>query len=229
MLFHAAGIEVDGRAAMICGPRAAGKTTTTAALLDRFGPEARLLSNDRILACNDRQVVGVPLPVPVAAGTLSAFPVLQAAVPAARRERPGEPATTTLPHQFGTATKIAFPARTFATAFGAGLAATSQLTAIILPALTDDDSPVTIRHASPEQAQAALSACCFTPADEFWRPWLIDRKRPDAELAGHAARRCAELAASVPCIAVSSGVRRSLIGLGEKLGDALATVTGAAR
>ncbi|MGA2825673.1 MAG: hypothetical protein ABSF03_06095 [Streptosporangiaceae bacterium] len=225
VVLHAAGVEVDAGTMMICGPRGAGKTTAAAALLHQFGPRARLLSNDRLLACDGHQVVAVPLPVPVARGTLGAFPALGAAVPAARRARPGEPAPAVLPREFGTAGKIAFPARDFAAAFGAGLAASSQVTAIIIPSLADTADPPVIRRASPPEAQAALAACCFTPADEFWRPWLVARARPDADLAVHAARRCRQLAASVPCVTVSSGVRGPLGGFAE----ALATVTGAAR
>jgi hypothetical protein len=225
VVLHAAGVEVDGGTVMICGPRGAGKTTAAAALLHQFGSRARLLSNDRLLACGGQQVVAVPLPVPVARGTLGAFPALGAAVPAVRRARPGEPALAALPREFGTAGKIAFPARDFAAAFGAALAASSQVTAIIIPSLTDTADPPVIRHASPAEAQAALSACCFTPADEFWRPWLVARARPDADLAAGAARRCRQLAASVPCVFVSSGARGPLEGFAE----ALATVTGAAR
>ena len=77
VVFHAAGVDVDGGTVMICGPRGAGKTTAAAALLHQFGPRARLLSNDRLLACDGHQVVAVPLPVPVARGTLDAFPALQ--------------------------------------------------------------------------------------------------------------------------------------------------------
>jgi len=225
VVFHAAAVEIDGGTVMICGPRGAGKTTTAAALMHQFGPRARLLSNDRVLSCDDLQVVGVPLPVPVAGGTLDAFPVLRDAVPVVQRERPGEPALDRIPLQFGTSRKIAFPARTFAAAFGSGLAAAGRLSAIVFPSLTDDDSPVSIRHAASAETHAVLSGCCFTPADEFWRPWLVPRSRDDAELAASAARRCAELAASVPCIAVSSGIGQSP----ARLGDALATATGAVR
>jgi hypothetical protein len=225
VVLHAAGVDIDGGAVMICGPRGAGKTTAAAALLERFGPRARLLSNDRLLACGDRQVVAVPLPVPVAGGTLDAFPALRAAVPEAVRARPGEPATAALPREFGTDSKIAFPARTFAGAFHAGLAASSRLTAIVIPSLSDSSAPVAIRRVGSAEASAALTACCFTPKDEFWRPWLIGRARPDAELSADAARRCREIAASVPCVTVSFGVRGCLVSFGQ----ALATVTGATR
>jgi hypothetical protein len=211
---------------MICGPRGAGKTTTAAALLRRFGPRARLLSNDRLLACDGQQAVAVPLPVPVARGTLDAFPALVAAVPAAQRARPGEPGLASLPRQFGTGRKIAFPARDFAAALGAGLAASSRLTAIIIPNLTDTADPVTVRRAGPGEALAALTASCFTPGDEFWRPWLVTRAQPDAALAAHAARRCRDLAASVPCAIVSSGTQGPPGGLGEALA---AVMTGARR
>ena len=225
VVFHAAGIDAGGQAVMICGPRSAGKTTTAAALLRQLGSRARLLSNDRLLACEDRQVIAVPLPVPVARGTIDAFPQLSRAVPAARRARPGEPALAALPIRFGTASKITFPAREFAAALGSGLAASSQVTAVIIPALTDTADPVTIRQAAPGEALAALSACCFTPADEFWRPWLGTRGRAEADLAAGAARRCRELAGAVPCITVRWGVRGSLGGFAE----ALAAIVGGAR
>jgi hypothetical protein len=225
VVLHAAGVEADGGTVMICGPRGAGKTTAAAALLHQFGPRARLLSNDRLLACDGLQVVAVPLPVPVARGTLGAFPALRAAVPAARRARPGEPTLAALPREFGTSGKIAFPARDFAAAFGAGLSASSQVAAIVIPSLTDTADPPVVRHASPAEAQVTLSACCFTPADEFWRPWLVTRALPDADLAARADRRCRQLAASVPCVTVSLGVRGPLDGFAE----ALAAVTRAAR
>src|SRR5436190_23452734 len=75
VIFHAAGVDVGGVGVMICGPRGAGKTTTTAALLRSTG--ASLLSNDRLIAHRGDRLVAVPLPVPTARGTIEAFPELE--------------------------------------------------------------------------------------------------------------------------------------------------------
>ncbi|GDY29751.1 hypothetical protein [Gandjariella thermophila] len=65
-IFHAAGVDVGGTGVMICGPRAAGKTTTLAFLLRSM--DTALLSNDRLIVLGNR-MVAVPLPVPTALGT----------------------------------------------------------------------------------------------------------------------------------------------------------------
>jgi hypothetical protein len=206
VVFHAAGVTVPAGTVMICGPRSAGKTTTAAAVLAAHGPRASLLSNDRLLVAG-RRVIAVPLPVPVARGTLDAFPALAAAAGEAARARPGEPSPRDLPAGFGSPRKTAFPSRVFAAAFGAGLAPDGHLAAVIVPALSDTSDPVTTRRLSPGEAASVLARCCCTPADEFWRPWLAPRARPDADLAAAAAARCRDLAAAVPFTAVTYGVR----------------------
>lgn len=85
IVFHAAGVDIAGRTVMVCANRGAGKTTTLAALLHGLGGRGALLSNDRLIIHGQRRVVAVPLPVPVARGTLEAFPELWAAVPPGRR------------------------------------------------------------------------------------------------------------------------------------------------
>jgi len=104
---------------------------------------------------------------------------------------------------------------------GAGLAASSRLTAIIIPSLTDTADPVTTRCPSLAEAHEALTASCFTPAAEFWRPWLVTRARPDADLAAGGACRCSQLAASLPCVTISSGTRGPL----DDYAEALAVVS----
>lgn len=223
VVFHAAGVAVPAGTVMICGPRSAGKTTTAAAVLAAHGPRASLLSNDRLLVAG-RRVIAVPLPVPVARGTLDAFPALAAAAGEAARARPGEPSPRDLPAGFGSPSKTAFPARVFAAALGAGLAPDGHLAAVIVPALSDTSDPVTTRRLSPGEAVSVLARCCFTPADEFWRPWLAPRARADADLAAAAAALCRDLAGTVPFTAVTCGVR----GPAAAYRQALAALTGAA-
>lgn len=225
VLFHACGVDIEGAAVMICGPGGAGKTTTAAALLHRFAARGSLLSNDRLLVCEDRTVIAVPLPVPAGRGTVSAFPGLRTAVPDVARARPGEPSLGALPLQFGARGKIAFPARAFAAAFGAGLTASSRLGAIMVPSLSDTADPANVRRLTPAEAETVLAACCFTPADEFWRPWLIARTRSEASLSDAAGELCRALAESVPCTSVTFGVRASL----ARFEETIAGVTGALR
>ncbi|GIH71015.1 hypothetical protein [Sphaerimonospora thailandensis] len=197
IVFHAAGLDVSGRAVMICAPQGAGKTSTLAALLHILGQHAALLSNDRLILHGERRVLAVPLPVPVARGTLDAYPALR---PLYSRT----PAD--LPEEFGTRHKVALPARPFAAAFGSALTAASKLGAIIVPAFTDTAQPVNIGRLNTEETRELLNAVCFTPVDEFWRPWLIRRSRSDADLAAAAASVCARLA-NTPCYRVEYGVR----------------------
>ncbi|MFC7643558.1 hypothetical protein ACFQX6_24265 [Streptosporangium lutulentum] len=184
---------------MICANRGAGKTTTLAALLHGLGGRGSLLSNDRLIIHEQRRVVAIPLPVPVARGTLEAFPELLAAVPAGEADA--------LPRRFGTRDKTALSARTFATAFGSRLVPGSALQILLVPRLTDTDHPPQARRLAPAEALQVLTEACFTPADEFWRPWLIHRTLDDAELAKAARAACARLAVSVPCFQVEYGVR----------------------
>lgn len=217
ILFHAAGLDIGGKAVMLCGSRGTGKTTTLAALLDFLGDRAALLSNDRLLALDDRQIIAVPLPVPVASGTIEAFPQLRAATSIALRARPGEVPLGDLPREFGTASKLAFPARVFAAAFHAGLIPGSRLATVIIPVLTDTSDPAAIRRLSPAAAARAIAACCFTPHDEFWRPWLVSRTRTDHDLTDAAQLRCRQIADAVPSFTVSCGIRAPLAGLQQAL------------
>jgi hypothetical protein len=133
LVFHAAGLDIAGRTVMICANRGAGKTTTLAALLHGLGGRGALLSNDRLIIHGQRRVVAVPLPVPVARGTLEAFPELWAAAPAGEAD--------TLPRRFGTRDKTALSARTFATAFGSRLVPGSALHILLVPRFTDTAQP----------------------------------------------------------------------------------------
>ncbi|HLS41286.1 MAG TPA: hypothetical protein VK038_11035 [Ornithinicoccus sp.] len=212
-LFHAAGIDLAGTGVMVTGPRGAGKTTMTAALLSQ--PGTSLLSNDRLIAAPDGQLLAVPLPVPTGRGTIEAFDPLTAAVH-------GKAAT--LPPEFGSRIKHVFTARQFATAFDATLTDRTRPGLIVVPNLTDTTDPVATRSLDPDQARTLLAENCFTPRDEFWRPWLLPRHTSDADLTAQATATIDRLT-SLPCVQVSFGVRNPT----SDLTAALADLTGVVR
>lgn len=205
-VFHAAGADLDGHGVMICGPRSAGKTTLLTCLLRATGGD--LLSNDRLILDQHRRLVSVPLPVPVAKGTIDAVPELHKTVPALSRP---QRTISELPTTFGTTAKAEFSAREYATALGASLAAGSWLRTVIVPRLTDSIEPARVRPLPPEEAQQVLETNCFTPHDEFWQqPWLVPRTTTDAALRHRAAQLTRQVAGQIPCIEVSFGVRNPL-------------------
>lgn len=215
-IFHAAGADLGGTGVMICGRRAAGKTTTLACLLRQ--PDAALLSNDRLILHRDR-MIAVPLPVPTALGTIQAFPELRHAPPGASGER------HTLHAAFGTTVKHPFSARRFASAFGAGLAPASTLQLILVPQLTDTAHPAQARRLSTGEACEVLTASCFTPRDEFWiRPWLVPRRRAATVLQQQARAGVEHIATAVPCVEVRYGVRNPIRHLQDALVDIVAGV-----
>jgi hypothetical protein len=206
VIFHAAGADVDGAAVMICGPRGAGKTTVTAALLRL--PSSALLSNDRLVFYQGDHVVAVPLPVPTARGTIQAFPELQRLV---RRTDVNGTELDRMPADFGSTVKHAFTARQFAEAFGARLISRSALRLVVVPRLADTDEPARARRLSETEARHVVTANCFTPRDEFWvRPWLVPRDRTDDQLSRQAGTAIEHIAASVPCIEVTFGVHNPI-------------------
>lgn len=206
LVFHAAGADLDGHGVMVCGPRSAGKTTLLTCLL-RYAHGA-LLSNDRLILDEHRRLVPVPLPVPVAKGTIDAVPELDKAT--ASLSRP-QATITELPAVFGTRTKAEFTAREYASALNTSLAAGSSLETIIVPRLSNSSEPARWRALSPENAQDMLQANCFTPHDEFWRqPWLVPRTTANSELCERAEQLIRQLSEQVPCFEVSFGVRNPL-------------------
>jgi hypothetical protein len=212
-VFHAAGVDLAGYGIMICGPRSSGKTTTLTAMLQRR--QAGLLSNDRLILQHDGRLLAVPLPVPVARGTLDATPELGAALLGSSRPQPSR---QRLPAVFGTVTKAELSAREYASALGVRLSPASTLRAILATRLTDTTEPPQVRRLSRDEAQLLLQATCFTPRDEFWlKPWLVPRAKPDHVLSRNASRLIRRAALSVPCFELRYGVRNPR----SRLADAL--------
>lgn len=216
VIFHAAGVDVGGAAVMVSGPRGAGKTTVTAALLRL--PGATLLSNDRLVAYQGDHVVAVPLPVPTARGTIQAFPELERLV---RHPIASGSDLDRMPADFGSTIKHAFTARQFAEAFGAHLIARSTLRLVVVPQLADTNEPAHVRRLPVAEARRIIAANCFTPRDEFWaRPWLVPRRKTDEQLGNQASAAIEYLAATVPCIELSFGVRNPVSDLALTLENA---------
>ena len=217
VIVHAAGCDVAGLGVMICGPRSAGKTTTLTALLSATA--GGLLSNDRIiLDPGGQRMLSVPLPVPIARGTIDANPRLRHAM--AGLSRP-QPALHTLPRQFGTSVKAEFSAREYATALGGHLSPAARLGLIIVPRLADTDEPARLRRLPEAGTRAHLQRSCFTPLDEFWRePWLVPRTRTPETLTRAAHALLDRLAQTVPAVEVSFGVRNPA----DHLARALTTI-----
>lgn len=206
VIFHAAGVDVGGAGVMICGPRGAGKTTVTAALLRTTG--ADLLSNDRLILHHGDHLVAVPLPVPTAQGTIEAFPELEQA---ASRAMADTAKLGRMPADFGSTVKHAFTAREFAQAFHADLVSASVLRLILVPHLTDTSDPARLRHLSENETRQVIGANCFTPRDEFWvRPWLIPRQRGDDLLQRQANTAIGHVTTAVECVEVNFGVRNPI-------------------
>ncbi|MPZ97392.1 MAG: hypothetical protein GEU96_21365 [Propionibacteriales bacterium] len=216
IVVHAAGADYCGDGVVACGPRAAGKTTVLTSLLR--GVVGRLLSNDRLLLDAGGELVPVPLPVLAGRGTVEAIPDLTRA--AARLSRP-QPRLDTLPVEFAATVKAEFTPVEYATALSTSLARRSRLHTLVVPQLTDTTDPVQVRRCTTTQAHAALVANCFTPRDEFWRPWLVPRATADADLERHARHVIDRVVPSVRCLAVRFGIRNPLVDLDTALAHAL--------
>ncbi|GGJ05676.1 hypothetical protein GCM10011581_48450 [Saccharopolyspora subtropica] len=216
VVFHAAAARLSEGGVMICAPRSAGKTTLLACLLRCTNGD--LLVNDRVIV-HGMGLVAVPLPVPVARGTLDAVPELAVASRELSRRQED---ITKLPATFGTVRKAEFSGREFSKALGAGRAAGAWLHSILVPRLTNTADPARITRLPYQETRRVLERNCFTPHDEFWlRPWLVPRRTPVHTLHQHAREVARQVAATVPCHQIEFGVRRSLAELDTALLDVL--------
>ena len=193
--FHAAAAAIDGHGVLITGASGAGKTTVLTALAAHR--RADLIGSDRVLVTEQAtHLVGVPLSVRIAGGTLSAL-------------KPGTslPLSSVLPTDFGTARKVSCTPHDFAHAFATRVRESAPPRLIVLPQLSDDDREMGTAFPCPAAARTALAAACCTPDDEDWRhPWFADRARPPAELARQAVDLMDGLVAKVPVMTVTAGV-----------------------
>lgn len=207
--FHAAAATVDNHGVLIVGPSGAGKTTLLTALAAHR--RADLVGSDRVLVTESAaSVVGVPISVRIAGGTLSAL------APNSRL-----PPHSVLPTDFGTSRKASCTPHDFAGAFAVRVRESAPLRLVVLPRLHNDDRDISIAFPGAAAARAALAAVCCTPRDEDWlHPWFADRTRPEGELARQAADVMDDLVARVPVMQVTAGVHTPH--LLERLADAVA-------
>jgi hypothetical protein len=125
-----------------------------------------------------------------------------------------------MPADFGSTVKHAFTARQFSQAFRADLVSASTLRLVVVPQLADTRQPARLRRLSEAEARRVVAANCFTPRDEFWvRPWLIPRQKADELLRRQAHAAVQHIAATVPCIEVSFGVRNPITDLARTLDE----------
>ncbi|MEU5905181.1 hypothetical protein [Micromonospora sp. NPDC047527] len=194
--FHAAAAAVDGRGVLIAGPSGAGKTTVLAAL--GAYRQADVIAADRAVITGDAErVVGVPISVRIADGTLSAL-----------GPRHDLPSPRRLPPEFGHARKVACSPRDFAHAFAARVRDSAPLRLVVLPQLSDDSRKVRLALCGAPLARAALSAVGCTPHDEDWlHPWFAERTRSLDELSRQGTSCLEALIAKVPVMRVTVGVR----------------------
>lgn len=207
-LFHAAAAAVGQHGILIAGPSGAGKTTVLTALAAHR--RADLVASDRAAVTEGAaSVIGVPISVRMARGTLAAL------VPSASL-----PTHELLPDAFGTARKAACTPQDFALAFATLVRESVPLSIVVIPHLRNDQGELRIEVLGPQAACDALAAACCTPYDEDWlSPWFADRARPLDALAAQASDLVPDLVAKVPVMAISAGVHTPQ--LLERLADAV--------
>lgn len=162
LLLHAAAVEREGRAAIVCGPKGAGKTSLVAALLARTRG-LRLLANDRVRVSGSPtgpRCSGLPSIVSVRPGTLDYLPELpprltDAAVGHTRR--PGEPGT---PGRLSGG-RIGLSPRQWADVLGVELAAEADPAAILFVRAEAGRSRTVIRPLDPEECAGRADGAVF--------------------------------------------------------------------
>ncbi|MGW3928677.1 hypothetical protein ACWECC_11305 [Streptomyces microflavus] len=207
-LFHAAAAAVGEHGVLIAGPSGAGKTTVLTALTAHR--RADLVASDRAAVTEGAaSVVGVPVSVRMARGTLSAL-----------TSQESLPPHDLLPASFGTARKAACAPWDFAGAFCARVRDSVPLSLLVLPQLHDDRREMHAEFLGADAACTLLAAVCCTPYDEDWQePWFADRTSSVDALGVQAADVVLDLVAKVPVMAISAGVRTPQ--LLERLADAV--------
>ncbi|MFR9722016.1 hypothetical protein ACL02R_01425 [Streptomyces sp. MS19] len=208
--FHASATAIAGAGVLIPGPSGAGKTTVLAALAAHA--RADLIASDRALVTEDAaRVVGVPLSVRIAGGTLAALDRGALALP-----HPGH----RLPGGFRAVRKAAFAPRDFAYAAHARVRESAPLALVVLPRLSDDDQPLTVAFPRSGGLLSQLAAACCTPHDEDWlQPWFAERTRSLGDLRRGADAVLGAMAAGVPVMTLTAGVRTPH--LMERIADAI--------
>jgi len=187
IVLHAAGVVLNDRAVMLPGISGSGKTTLLSCLLTI--PGVKFLSNDRVLLVPTNggddvaTCLAVPMAVRLGRGTLEANERLLHHImmcPELRREQSAP--VGLLDSSFGARQKLELTPREMTTAFKARLSAGAHLGFIVYPMLLPDEHSVTTSVISPPVANELIAQSRFTPTDEAWAPWVLERDALDEEL-----------------------------------------------
>jgi hypothetical protein len=207
---HAAAVERDGRALLLAGPKATGKTTLLAYLATT--ERVRILANDRVLlrgSADALEVRGVPTVVSVRPDTAALVPRLADSVPAV-----DSPAHLTLAEtEAALAAHGAVPAgrrlrlapSALARLLGAPLVAAARVVAIALPVLDPGREGLDIERLPVAEAERRLGGARFGVHSGKAGPTVFERLTGTRRPAAVDATLLAGLAAAVPCLAVRVG------------------------
>ncbi len=214
---HAAGLEIDGRALLLAGPKGAGKTTLLGYLASST-TGARILTNDRALlrvggGGGDVTVHGMPTIVNVQPGTLELLPRFARGVPAIER-----PAHLTLAEadaalaRVGSANgarQLKLSPPQLARQLGVELSAGAELAAVAFLGRHAEPDGLAVERLDADDAAHRLRATRYgigsgkdgaTVFERFAHARERDAAAEDASIAA--------LAARTPCFALATGHRR---------------------
>jgi len=163
---HASSFAVGGRAAIVAGPRRAGKTSLLCYALSRSG--AQFLSNDRLLlqaTGSGLRVRGMPTIVSVRAGTLELFPEMRQTI-----ERGGFSNRKTMAECLGPidpntrssqVERRGLTAIQFCAALNSRPLATAGAAVLLFPRQTGQRGGLSLQRLSTAQTRAHLADCLF--------------------------------------------------------------------
>jgi hypothetical protein len=164
---HAAAVENSGRALLIAGPKAAGKTTLSFYLMRWHS--CRSIANDRTFIGGDAPAVavGMPTAIKIRPPTLARFPELRRGLPPVARPylyTSAELETAAPSEELVDAVDFALTPNQVARQLGAETHAAAPLGAIVFPQIGDDDAPWAIEPLRREDVLAAINANLYGAA-----------------------------------------------------------------
>jgi hypothetical protein len=209
---HAAALEVAGSGLLLAGPKTSGKTTLLAHLAASTG--AAVLANDRSVLCfspTGIEMRAIPMNVKVRPWTIERMPGLfptRAPVPLQALLTLAEVAAATGSDCAGEPDgEIKLSPAQLAQTLGVSLAARSRLAVVAFPDHHADPSGVAIARLSPAEAEPRLLQARFGVHSAKTEPTVFERFTASARADGADEALIHELAAAVPCFAVTIGAR----------------------
>jgi hypothetical protein len=209
VVVHAGGVVLGGGAWVIPGPKEAGKTTLTCALVEYGGGE--FVANDRVLVGTREGAFDVrawPMSTRIGVGTCLASPGLRRWLRPVRA--PAYPQTGWDPArgisdaeartlaEAGAGPKIELVTAELVDALGARASAGAPLAGVLLPARRPGAVRATVTPVDPNAAALRIGAELLTPDDEAYPDWLELRRSSVDEMREHAAGIVRRIAAEVP-------------------------------